>query len=212
MGLLNFFKSMRTAKVFVEHDKLIQQLSENKAKGLDDIEAGALLVTQKWNLSQTNEILSRAVLLSTILGESLISFLMFSKRIGANNDTKNAFSSDPFYNLHGCFYATSVPLTDFARKHMRKLWNKKYVNPADLSDAAFAAYYATLVTPFAVDAWIMLAELRQLGFCPKIDIRDHITEGVENVQNFLETAKNADPEFRALLNEGIKHLTNMRQA
>lgn len=212
MGLLKFFRAIPTARLIVDHRGLIQQLSENKAKGLDDIEAGALLVTQRWKLSQTNEILSRATLLSTILGENLINFLGFSKRIGAENDIRNAFISDPFYNLHGYLYATSVPLTDIARKHMNKLWNKKYVNPADLSDSAFAAYYTTFVTPFAVDARIMLAELKKLGFCPKIDERDHIAEGIKNGHKFLETATNVDPEFSALLNEGVKHLTEMSKA
>lgn len=211
MGLFDFFNKVSIATVIAEKRELSRQLSENKAKGLDDIKAGALLAIQKWKLSQTEEIHSRAMLLSKILGESLIAFLMFSKRIGAEKDIKKAFLNDPFFNLHSCLYATSVPLTDFARKYMNRHWNNKQVDPADLSDSAFAAYYATLVTPFAIDAWIMLSELKQMGFCPEIDNRDHITEGIENSYKFLESASNVDPEFRALLVEGIKHLTQMRK-
>jgi hypothetical protein len=53
--------------------------------------------------------------------------------------------------------------------------------------------------------------IRQLGYCPEIDNRDHVKEGIEKARRFLETAKNADPEFCVLLNEGIKHLSKMEK-
>ncbi|MGA2544819.1 MAG: hypothetical protein ABSG78_24990 [Verrucomicrobiota bacterium] len=204
MGLLTFIHKVAALS---QHGQLTEQLSQNRAKGLDNLEAGALLFTQKWNLPQTPDALARTVLLSQNLGEMVIGFLMFSKRIGIENATKKALLDDPFCNLHGCLYVTAVPLTDFARKCMNRIWNKERVDPADGSDAGFAAYYATLIAPFAVDAWIMLDELKKLGFCPKIDNRDHVKEGIKHVTRFLETAKNADPEFCSLLNEGIKHLS-----
>ena len=94
---------------------------------------------------------------------------------------------------------------------MNRIWNQERVDSADASDAAFAAYYATLITPFAVDAWLMLAELKQLGFCPDIDHRDHIADGIANTRRFLDTAKDADPDFCAMLNEGVQHLSKMKK-
>jgi hypothetical protein len=92
---------------------------------------------------------------------------------------------------------------------MNRIWNQQRVDPADACDAAFAAYYATLIAGFAVDAWLMLAELKKLGFGLEIDKRDHGREGVRGARTFLETAKNADPEFCRLLDEGIQHLGRM---
>src|SRR5947207_440097 len=139
MGLLNFIHKVAA---LTEHDSLSKQLSQNKAKGLDDLEARGVLIYQKWSLPQTPEALARAALLSKNLGELVIGLLMFSKRIGVAKATKHALLDDPFFNLHGCLYGTAVPLTDFARKHMNQIWNKERVDPADAADAAFAAYYA----------------------------------------------------------------------
>jgi hypothetical protein len=209
MGLFNF---MHKVAALTEHGLLSKQLSQNKAKGLGDLEARALLITQRWSLPETPDALARAALLSKNLGELAIGFLMFSKRIGVGKATKNALVGDPFFTLHGCLYWAAVPLTDFARRYMNRIWNQQRIDPGDAFDAAFAAYYASLIAPFAVDAWLMLAELKQLGFCPEIDKRDHVKEGVVSARRFLETAKNADPEFRRLLNEGIAHLSRMEHA
>jgi hypothetical protein len=134
---------------------------------------------------------------------------MFCKRIGVDKSIKNALSTDTFYHLHGCLYFTVLSLTDFARKHMNRLWKRKKVSIGDASDAAFAAFYATLIVPFAVDAWIMLAELKTLGFCPEIDKRDHVKEGLNSAHDFLQTARNVDPELSSLLKNGILHLSKM---
>src|SRR6266404_3084736 len=208
MGLLDFIHKVAT---LTQHDLLSKQLSQHKAKGLDDLEAGALLITQRWNFANTPDALARAALLSNNLGELVIGFLMFSKRIGVEKAAKNALVGDPFFTLHGCLYGTAVPLTDFARRCMNRIWNQQRVGPGDASDAAFAAYYASLIAPFAVDAWLMLAEFKQSGFCPKIDSRDHVQEGIKHARGFLETARNPDPEFCSLLNQGVSHLSKMER-
>jgi hypothetical protein len=206
MGLFNFIHKVTALS---EHDSLSKQLSQNRAKGLDDLEARGLLIAQRWGLPQTPEALARTALLSSNLGELVIGLLMFSKRIGVAKATKHALLADPFFNLHGCLYGTAVPLTDFARKQMNRIWGQQTFDPADAFDAGFATYYATLIAPFAVDAWLMLAELKELRFCPEIDKRDHVKEGVLSARRFMGSAKNADPEFCRLLNEGIIHLSGM---
>ena len=217
MSLLNFFYNIchwRQVAPIIENKMLTQQLSRNRSKGLDDPAAGALLLLQAWNLPQTNDTCARAEILSKNLGQrgmGVVALLMFSERIGVGKATKNAFIGDRFFNLHGCLYETAMPLKDFARKHMNRIWKKQRVDPADLSDSAFAAYYATLIAPFAVDAWIMLTDLKQLGFCPNIDNRDHVEEGIKGARRFLETAESVDPEFCALLNKGIELLSKMKR-
>jgi hypothetical protein len=195
-----------------KHDLLTKQLAESKAKGLGDLEAGGLLIAQEWQLQHTYDALARAALLSKNLGGLVIGFLMFSKRVRIARATKDALLGDPFFGRHGCLYGTAVPSTDFARRQMKRIWSRQPVDPADASDAGFAAYYATLIAPFSVDAWMMLAELRGLGFCPKIDKRDHVQEGIECARRFLEANQSADPEFRALLSEGMDHLSKMGKA
>jgi len=209
MGLIKFIRDVLT---LTRYDALKRALAQNKATGFNDIEAGAGLLLHALNLPMTNDALVRAVRLSSALGDLVIGFIMFSKRIGTHKAIKNALLTDRFPELHQCLYFTSVPLSDFARKCMNRIWNHQRVSPADATEAAFAAFSATLVTPFAVDAWLMLAELKGLGFCPEIDTRDHLREGIRNAREFLETATNVDPEFRALLNEGIMHLSKMGKA
>ena len=149
------------------YDALTKQLSELKAKGLDDVQAGAALVLGAWQLPISEETLIRGALVSKVLGERLvIGLLMFSKKIGVHNAMKHALMTDRFFHLHGCLYFTAVPLTDFARKHMNRIWNLESVSKDDATDAAFAAYYATLIVPFAVDAWMMLAELKHARILP----------------------------------------------
>jgi hypothetical protein len=208
MGLFNL---IRKAAALTEHDRLSEQLSQNKARGLDDLEARGVLIHQTWSLPKTPDAVARAALLSHNVGEFAIGLLMFSKRIGVSKAMKLALLDDQFFKRHGCLYGAAVPMTDFARKHMNLIWSRQRLDPADASDAGFAAYYATLVAPIAVDAWLMLAELRQLGFCPEIDRRDHAREGVASARKFLESARDAEPEFCRLLNEGITHLSRMAQ-
>ncbi len=92
---------------------------------------------------------------------------------------------------------------------MNRIWNKRSIEPVDASDAGFACFYGSLIAPFAVDAWLMLMELKQLGFCPTIDERDHVKDGIKHASLFLVTAKNVDPDFRVLLEQGIYHLSKM---
>ena len=47
------------------------------------------------------------------------------------------------------------------------------------------------------------------GFCPEIDNRDHVRDGLNCTRTFLETARNIEPEFQRLLTQGIKHLGEM---
>jgi hypothetical protein len=177
--------------------------------GLDETEAGALLLTQRWKLAVTDDILIPAIFLSKNLGDSLIGCLGFSKRIGIEKKFKLAFLSDSFISRHECPYLTAAPFTAFARKPMTKHWAGRPAKPADLLDASFACYYASLISPIAIDAWLMLAELKQLGFCPDIDQREHATEGISAARDFLNRATNIDDEFRALLVKGMNHLSNM---
>jgi hypothetical protein len=207
MGLFN---ALRRASALTAHQSLTQQFSAAKAQGFDDTQAGAVLIASAWQLPAAQETVARAVLLSGCLGDLVIGLLMFSRRIGVDKAMQKALTADPFWHTHGCLYFTAVPLTDFARKHMNRIWNRQNVSDSDASDAAFAAFYATLIVPFAVDAWIMLAELKQRGFCPDIDNRDHVSEGLNNTRAFLETATNIDPRFHAMLSQGIKHLSQMR--
>jgi hypothetical protein len=207
MGLFRFFSEVLTATVY---DALTQRFSELKGKGLDDVQAGALLIVGNWKLPVTEDTLARTAVLSYRLGDLVIGFLLFAKRIGAQKAVKHALTNDPFFHRHGCLYFTAVPLTDFARKHMNRIWNRQSTSGNDASDAAFAAYYATLAVPFAVDAWMMLAELKTLGFCPEIDQRDHVSEGIRRTREFLETASDVDPQFRSLLSDGIGHLKQMK--
>lgn len=89
---------------------------------------------------------------------------------------------------------------------MNRLWDRKCVDPAAVKDAAFAAYYATLIVPFAVDAWLMLAQLKRWGVKLEVDGREHATEGIVRAQEFLENVPTADLEFRDLLIKGIEQL------
>ena len=101
MGLFNFIHKVAA---LTEHDSLSKQLSQNKARGLDDLEARGLLIAQRWSLPQTPEALARAALLSNNLGELVGGLLMFSKRIGVAKATKQELLADPFFHLHSCLY------------------------------------------------------------------------------------------------------------
>jgi hypothetical protein len=198
--------------LLTRHDLLTKQHTENKAKGLDDLEASALLIVQKWKLPQTPDIVSRAVGIATNLSDprTVIGLLMFSERIGVGRAMRHEFETDPFFERHGCLYTTAAPLTAFARKHMNRLWDGKRVDPAAINDTAFAAYYATLIVPFTMDAWLMLAELRQRGVSLEKDSRDHVTEGIAKAHEFLANFPDADPVFRDLLTKGAEHLRAMK--
>ncbi len=213
MSVLTFIHSAATlvqkGATLSEYERLTEQLSRIRAKGSDNVKAGAMLFIEEWSLPKTPDTLARATLLSQNLGELAIGFLMFSKKIGVAKATGKALLQDPFFNYHQCLYGTAGPVTDFARKYMNLIWNHKHVNPGGGSDAGFAAYYATLIAPFAVHAWMMLVELRQLGFCPDIDRRDHVKEGITKASIFLQTSINADPDFCTLLQIGIVHLSKM---
>jgi len=52
MGLFNFIHKVAA---LTEHDSLSKQLSQNKAKGFDDLQARGLLIAQRWSLPQTPE-------------------------------------------------------------------------------------------------------------------------------------------------------------
>jgi hypothetical protein len=204
----DFFREVWALTVY---DSLTKQLAELKAKGLDDLQAGAVLIVGSWRLPTTDETLARAIYLSKGLGSLVIGFLMFSRRIGVEGEIKNAFMTDAFLDLHGCLFYTTGPLSQFAGKHMNRIWDGQNVSSSDATDAAFAAYYATLIVPFAVEAWMILAELKQRGFCPEIDTRDHVTEGIDFTRAFMENGRNIDPAFRAQLSQGITHLSEMRK-
>jgi len=207
MGLLRFFGALKQAWALTVHDSMTQQLAEDKARGLDDVQAGAVLVLRMWQIPVTDDTLARATYLSGNLGNMVIGFLMFSKRIGLEKEIKNSLLTDSFPDRHGCLYFTSVPLTTFARKPMNRIWNRQNVSQGEATDAAFAAYYATLVAPVAMDAWLMLEELKELGFCPEIDNRNHAKEGLLNARGFLDNARNPDPEFCTLLRKGMQFLS-----
>lgn len=83
MGLKSFIDKVVTLN---RYDLLQKQPAENKAKGLDDVEAGALLILRRWKLPQTPEMLPRAVALAITLGESrwVIGLLMFAQRTGVH--------------------------------------------------------------------------------------------------------------------------------
>jgi hypothetical protein len=193
------------AVALAEHRRLTTELAENNAKALNPYEGGAMLVLNEWNLPETDDTLARAVLLSKNLGELLIGFIMFSKRIQIATAISRALLADPFVAMRS-LYVTSVPLTDFARDQLQRIWSGSQVDHANAIDSGFAAFYASLITPFAADAWLMLAELKRFGACPDIDKRDHVREGIAGVQSFLKSNRTVAPEMRQLLKEGIEHL------
>jgi hypothetical protein len=207
MGLRNFIDKVLA---LTRYDQLRKQLAENRAKGLDETECNALLVLQRWDLPTSPDMAARAVALAMGLGESerVIGLLIFSQRLGLRRAMRSAFAFDPFFSRHGCLYATAVPLTEFARKYMIRLWDQKPVTPGIVQDVAFAAYYATLIAPFALDAWLMLAQLRQWGTTLEIDGRNHAEEGMANGRAFLDSNPDADPEFLELLRAGIDQLAH----
>jgi len=215
MGLLRFIYNLchyREASALIDYELLSKQIAASMTKGLSATEAGARLLAQQWHFPVGDQTFPRAKLLATNLGELVVGFIMFSKRAGVWEAIGNSLKSDPFFEKHGCLYGTSVPLTDLGRKQMNRLWNQQHINPNDLSDAAFAAYYATLVAPIAIDAWIMLAEFRRLGVCPDMDSRDHANEGVQYAETFLERYADADPEFRELLLKGVQQLRGLNNS
>jgi hypothetical protein len=66
MGLFRIFRDAWSLSV---HDSLSKQLTELKDKGMDDVQAGAVLIIANWQLPNTEEMLTRAMLLSKGLGE-----------------------------------------------------------------------------------------------------------------------------------------------
>lgn len=206
MRLLNVF---REAAALAEYDHLALELSGKKAKGLSFTEAGGLLIVQEWAMPPTCDTSGRAALLSKNLGEMVIEFLMFSGRTNLSAALKQAVLRDPFFHCYACFYSAARPLTTFARERVNRLWKNEHTDGAQLTDAGWAAFYATLIAPTAMGAWIMLTELRQLGLCPHVDKRDHLKEGTESARKFLEEAPEAAPEFRSLLKQGVDQLRKM---
>jgi hypothetical protein len=69
MGLVKFFRDTWTVAVY---RALTRQLSELKAKGLDNVQAGAALVTGTWQVPVTYETPARTWLLSRDLGDLVI--------------------------------------------------------------------------------------------------------------------------------------------
>jgi hypothetical protein len=205
MGLISF---IRTTTTLARYRRLQEQLTANRESGLNDIQASALLIIDGWRLPRTEPILDRTVALAMNLREptSVISVLMFTRRLGLSKAMRRCFTNDQFYERHGRFYETAIPMTDYARKHMNRLWNGQQVSHVLMLDTAFAAYYATLVCPFAVDAWLILLDLHQRGIDLEIDGRDHAAEGISNAEQFLRDVHDADPQFRDLLTAGIKQL------
>jgi hypothetical protein len=216
---MRLFESFRAARSLLEYERLNKQFAQIKGIPLMSHEAAcALLLVQEWKLTHAGDIPARASLLSRNLNANIhpdsretsaIALLMFAKRIGRWKAMGRALPVDPFFTSCGCLYGAVTPLTDFARRLVNRIWNGQRVNTADALDASFASYYATLIAPFAIDSWIMLAELRHYGICPEIDDRDHVSEGVKQAEQFLATAKNADPGFRELIAQGISQLARM---
>jgi hypothetical protein len=216
MGLMSLLERFAREKVvFIDKTvslyryRLLEDwLAEHKASGLDDVEASALLIVRYWNLPRTPEIGSRAIVMAKNLKEPkwVIGLLMFAQMLGVGRAMSRSFAADPFFVRHGQLYATTIPLTDFSRKYMKRIWNKQYVKPVTVRYTAFAAFYTTMICPFDVSAWLILAELRKMGMSLEVDGRDHATEGIANGEDFLARFPDADPEFRVLLTEGIKHL------
>ena len=52
MGLFQIF---RDAWALSTHDSMVKQIAEFKAKGLNDVQAGAALIVQQWQLAPTEE-------------------------------------------------------------------------------------------------------------------------------------------------------------
>ena len=154
MGLLNFF---RETKRVADLQLLRKQLLDSQARGLTYTEACASLIVHRWQIPRTLDSDLRTLRLSQNLGEAdlVIGFLIFSERIGVHKAVKDALLNDPFYHLYGGFYATALPLTDFASKHLWRPWNE---SSGDLlGDSVYAAFYASLAAPCAIEAWIIVA-------------------------------------------------------
>jgi hypothetical protein len=209
---MGFFKAISDIRMLAVSRSYKEQLAEGKAKGLTEAQSAAALIVSVWQLPASDDTFARALRVSNALGEQLvIGLLMFTKRIGVKKDLKQQLLTDPFHHLHGCLFHTAGPLSRFANKYINRIWKKQHVSPPDAVDAAFAAFYATMIVPIAVDAWMMLAEFKEMGFCPEIDTRDHLKEGIDGARRFLESAKSIDPQFRSMLTEGIRHMTDMQQ-
>jgi hypothetical protein len=213
MGLLGF---IRTSFAATQYNLLNEELAEYKAKGADDCQAAMTLIVRKWELLKPNhlyhlwpdqeEIAARAHLLATNLGQMAVPFLLFCKKVGVEKAVKQMLVLDPFFKRYGSLYGPAVPLANLAREPTDRLWQHESIAPSEIIDPAFAAYYATLAAPCAIDAWIMLAQLKLMGYCPKIDTRDHVAEGRYYAERFIEKAQSTSPEFCADLKAGIEIL------
>src|SRR5712691_4009445 len=124
MSLVDFFRKVRMLSA---HDSLTRQLAESKAKGLDEIQARAVLLIKMWRMPVSHDTFARAMRLSKMLGELVIGLIMFSKRIGVAKATRDALAVDSFHDLHRSLYYTAVPLMNFARERINRIWNRQRV-------------------------------------------------------------------------------------
>jgi len=199
MGLRSF---LAKAAALSAYDRLQEQINKNMQRGLDATEASALLVLQEWRLPQTIETIPRSVAVAMGLGEPrwVIGMLIFTRRAGLSKRMGQSLLQDSFFSRHGVLYEAVVPFTDFARPILNVKRDEIKLDSDDVRDAAFAEYYASRMSPIAVDAWLMLAQLRNWGFNLECDQRDHCAEGVAACEEFLRVCPNADMEFCSVQN------------